>query len=221
MANKLLTILKRNKIKIEVILDDINKRYQNVENLTNDEIIQLKKDIDEAKNSIYPIQIMNQKILSKIKIQIAIRTPSIKKDMKDSKSYNYNNILASKNKPAQAVYSVEELARKGDVKSQLLIGKTYLNGVIGFYGDIKMRDVGLGLKWLTVAYKAGSLEAGFLIATYEKSVLNTKNAIIILERLRQDSYRPAIKELMKIYKDDIRNENMSKYLELKMEMEMD
>lgn len=200
------------------ISKELESRLNNIDKLTAEEIDELNKEAEEVKKYIIKIKTLNKNILNKAYTKRALSTPKIKSKLKDKDSYEFNEVLLYQGKTAKSFDKLEVLAKKGDIESQFLIGKTYLNGVIGYYGEIKMKDVGLGLKWLTTAYKKGHLESGFLIASYEKSVLNTKGAIKIFEQLGKKGHKASLQQLVSIYKYDPLYENMERVLDIKRQL---
>lgn len=200
------------------ISKELESRLANVDNLTIEEIEELNRDAEIVKEYLVKIKSHNKEILNKVYTKRALSSPKIKSKLKDKESYEFNEVLLYQGKAAKSFEKLEIMAKKGDIESQFLIGKTYLNGVVGYYGEIKMRDVGLGLKWLTTAYKKGHLESGFLIASYEKSVLNTKGAIKIFEQLGKKGHKASLQQLVSIYRDDPLHENMERLLDIKRQL---
>jgi len=218
MSKNLVKIIEQSQIKIKKITLNIENELANIDYLTVEEIDELNKNIDIAKKIMHSIKESCKVISSKVNTKIALKTPTVKAKLKDKSSYAFNELLLHQGKPAKALSNLEDKAKKGDLESQFLTGKTYLQGVIGYYGDVKMKDSGLGLKWLTVAYKNGHQDAGYLIASYEKSVLNTKNAIKLFEKLGKDGHRKSLEELLNIYGNDPKHQDMSRVLDIKNEI---
>lgn len=210
-----LELLNSTEREYESLIFYMENSLNNIENLSQSEILEIEKNVKSIKSYLPEIEAEIKKLSTKVYNQRAMKDLTIKNKLSDKKSFEYNEVLLYQGKPAKAIKNLEELAKKGDVRALLLIGKTFLNGVIGFYNDKKMKDVGLGLRWLILAYKKGSLEAGYLIAVYEKSVFNIQGALKIFKDLEKKDYKPAFKELYEIYKNDPEFKDLNKALDLK------
>ncbi len=215
MSNDTLSILQDTQKKYDTIVQEIQKEANNIGSLSLEEIEQFNKELKELEEIVHRIKMAMSKITKKIYKQKALNDKNTKAHLKDKKSFEYNEILLSQGKQAKAIVNLEKRAKEGDVNAQLLIGKTYLHGVIGAYDNVKMKDVGLGLKWLTVAYKNGSDEAGFLIALHERAVFNVVNSIKLLEKLGRKGHLESLNELSYIYKNDPKYGNLEKLLDIK------
>jgi hypothetical protein len=127
--------------------------YLNVATLLND----LKVEVDRK--------------IKKKELVVKKSDPAYQKKIR-SGDFFYEADFILLDKPATAVKKLEPLARKGNIDAQMLIGKTFLYGVTGELGEVKMLDRGLGLMWLNQAWKSGNMDALYLIAEYEKSCFN-------------------------------------------------
>lgn len=204
------------KNKYKEIIEHYEEKILDPDSLDSKDIEMLKNELKELSNILYSIKNISKQTLSKLSIQKTKKeNPS---DLKNKESLAYNEIMISQGKSAKALLNLEKKAKRGDVESQYLIGKTFFHGVIGQYGEIKMKDIPLGLKWLNIAYKSKHMDSGYLIAMYEKSVYNTKNAIKIFDNLAQQDHIDSIKELINIYKNDPDYIDNKKVLELNMKL---
>lgn len=219
MRNKSpLAMLEENQKKYNNLIGKLEEAINNSEELDVASLEILEGELVALEKIVYKIKVTIKDIANKLFTLRAIRKPEIKSQLKDKKSIEFNEVLLYQGKPARAIKALEVRAKKGDHQAQYLIGKTYLQGVIGHYGDLKMKDTGLGLKWLQVAYKNGVIEAGYLIAVYEKSVLNMDRSVLLFENLAKKNHLKSMRELVLIYKNDPKHRSMEKLLDLKQKL---
>lgn len=213
-----LAVLAENKRKYNDLISKLEEAINNSEELDIASLEILEGELVALEKIVYKIKVTIKDIANKLFTLRALKKPEIKTKLSDKSSIEFNEVLLYQGKPARAIKSLEIRAKKGDHQAQYLIGKTYLQGVIGGYGDIKMKDTGLGLKWLQVAYKNGIIEAGYLIAVYEKSVLNIDRAVLLFENLAKKNHLKSMRELLLIYKNDPKHKSMEKLLDLKQKL---
>lgn len=218
MSNDALKKLEKCALLYNDVIEKLEAEINNAYSLTEKERETKKTQLDAIERKIYDIKCKLKIISSKLYTKRAKTDKVINKKLKEKDSVEFNEVLLNQGKPARAILNLEKKAKKGEVEYQYLIGKTYLHGVIGSHGEIKMKDVGLGLKWLQVAYKGGIDDAGYLIALYEKSVLNVKRAILLLEKIGKNNHLKSLEELILIYKNDIKYQNFEKVLDIQQKI---
>lgn len=210
--------LKANKERYEILIKKLEAIVNNTDDLDLESIEYLEGELSHLEKIADQIKGGTQNIAKKIHTFLAKKDPKVAMAIKDKESVEFNEILLHQGKPAKAIFRLESKAKKGDVPSQLFIGKTYLHGIIGEHGEIKMKDVALGLKWLNLAFENGEKEAGYLIAVFEKSILNIDRAVQMFESLSQDDHLKSLNELAIIYKDDPKHQNLEKLLDVKQKL---
>lgn len=214
MKNSPLEKLEMNKKKYNELVNQLEDMINNTDELDLESLEYLEGELAFIEKVVNSIKETTQKIAKMIHLQLIKRDKKINAKIKDKSSVEFNTVLSHKGKPARAIKRLESEAKKGDVDAQFFIGKTYLNGFVGKHGEIIMKDVGLGLKWLTLAFKNGNVEAGYLIGVFEKSLLNIDRAIVVFEKLAKDNHLKSINELAIIYKNDPKHKSYEKHLDM-------
>lgn len=212
--NSTLKKLEQNKENYNKLIEELDDAINAADELDLETLETLEGELASIEKIIYNIKITLKDMSSKIFTQKALKNKKVKPKLKDKSSIEFNEVLLYQGKPARAVNKLESLAKKGDPRAQYLIGKTYLHGVIGNHGNVYMKDSGLGLKWLHLAFKNGINDAGYLIALYERSSLNIDRAVQLLEKLGKTEHLKSLKELAYIYKNDPKHKSFEKLLRI-------
>lgn len=186
---------------LESLLDNETIIIENIESINN--------YFDDFENVLFKVKSTTQKIMSKL-------LTSKLKDNKnnDKESLEYNKSLLYSGKPALAIDQITKLAKEGNVDAQFLLGKTYLNGIIGRFNDKVFHDEGIAYKWLQLAYNKGHKDAGYLLAIAEQKVMNIEKAIKIYSKLAEQNHLKSLNELLIIYKNHPLYRNEQKYFSI-------
>ena len=195
--------------------EDYSKMVSELESLLDNESIiienieSINTYFDEFENVLFKVKSTTQKIMSKL-------LNSKLKDNKnnDKESLEYNKSLLYSGKPALAIDQITRLAKEGNVDAQFLLGKTYLNGIIGRFNDKVFHDEGIAYKWLQLAYNKGHKDAGYLLAIAEQKVMNIEKAIKIYSKLAEQNHLKSLNELLIIYKNHPLYRNEQKYFSI-------
>ena len=207
--------LEKNRKQYNDLIKELDVAINNAEDLDVETLEILEGELASIERIVYNIKITLKQLSNKLFTHRAIKDQKTKSMLKDKSSIQFNEVLLYQGKPARAINNLEAKAKKGDPESLYLIGKTYLHGVIGAQGHVYMKDSGLGLKWLHLAYKNGIDDAGYLVGLYEKSVFNVEKAIKIFETLGKKDHLKSLKELTFIYQNDPKYKSMEKLLSVK------
>lgn len=214
MNNSTLKKLEMNKKKYNTLINNLEELVNDTNELDIESLEYLEGELAFLERIVYSIKSTTQEIAKMIHLNLVKKDRDTNKKVKDKTSVEFNTIVGLKGKPAKAIQRLESKAKKGDLESQYAVGKTYLYGVIGEHGELKMKDVGLGLKWLNLAFSKGHTESGYLIGVFEKSMLNVDRAIKIFEKLAKNNHLKALNELAIIYKTDPKHKSFEKHLDI-------
>lgn len=162
---------------------------------------------DDFENVLHKVKSTTNKIIKKI-----LLTNLKENKNSDKESLEYNKALLYGGKPHKAIEQITKLAKDGDVEAQLTLGKIYLNGIVGQFNEKLFNDEGLAVHWLGVAYKSGSIDAGYLLGIAEQRVLNVEKAVSIFSKLAEDDHLRSLNELLIIYKNHPVYKNDDKYI---------
>lgn len=195
--------------------EDYSKMVSELESLLDNETViiedieSINNYFDNFENVLFKVKSTTQKIMSKL-------LTSKLKDNKnnDKESLEYNKSLLYSGKPALAIDQITKLAKEGNVEAQFLLGKTYLNGIIGRFNDKVFHDEGIAYKWLQLAYNKGHKDAGYLLAIAEQKVMNIEKAIKIYSKLAEQNHLKSLNELSIIYKNHPLYKNEQKYFSI-------
>lgn len=203
-----LELLKKNQDEYSKMISELESLLDNDNVIVND-IEEINNYFDDFENVLFKVKSTTQKIISKI-LQKKIKEDKIS----DKESLEYNKTLLYSGKPAIAIERITDLAKKGNIDAQYLLGKTYLNGIIGKLEDKTLHDEGLAYKWLQLAYTNGHKDAGYLLAIAEQKVMNIEKAIKIYSKLAENNHLKSLNELLIIYKNHPLYKNEIKYLSI-------
>lgn len=206
--------LENNKKKYNELINKLEDMINDTDELDIESLEYIENELLSVQKIISSIKRTTYEIAKKLQFQLIKKDKKVNEKYKNKSSVEFNEVVAYKGKPAVAMKRLENEAKKGDVDSQLKLGKNYLHGTIGQHGEIIMKDVGLGLKWLSLAFKNGSSEAGYLIAVFEKSMLNVEKSISIFEKLAKNNHLKSMNELAIIYKNDPKFKSYEKHLDI-------
>lgn len=195
--------------------EDYSKMVSELESLLDnkDVIIEdfekINSYFDDFENILFKVKDTTQRLIRKILIK------NLKENKNNNKeSLEYNKALLYSGKPAIAIQEITRLAKEGDVNAQFLLGKTYLNGIIGNHKDKMFHDEGLAYKWLKLSYNNGNKDAGYLLAIAEQKVMNIEKAIKIYSVLAEENHLRSLNELLIIYKNHPIYKNEQKYFSI-------
>lgn len=186
-------------LELESLLDNETVIIEDVE--------EINTYFDNVEKLLYKIKQTTSKIIKKLLVA------DVKsKNNSDRDSLDYNKALIYSGKPHKAMEQITKLATEGDVDAQTFLGKTYLSGIIGPFGEKLFYDDGLSVHWLKQAYRLGSADAGYLLAVAEQKVLNIESAMNIYNSLAEQDHLKALNELLIIYQNHPMYKNEQKYL---------
>lgn len=220
MSNDPIKLLKMNQEKYSQLIDELEEAVDNAIDLDLEVLDELEGELNSFEKIVFSIKTMTQDITKKIFRYKAKHDKKTQKIVKEKDSLEFNEIMLFQGKSAKYLAKIEERALNGEIDAQYILGKTYLQGIIGNYGELKMKDVSLGLKWLTQAYKKGHLDSGYLIALHEKTLFNTEKCIEILETLSEKNHLKSLNELSIIYQKDNQFKNTEKLLKIKQKLHL-
>lgn len=208
MSNSGLDKLVKNQKEYEKMVSELEYLLDN-EDIIIEDVEEINSYFDSVEKVLYKIKNTTSKIIKKILVS------DIKKNKNlDKESLEYNKALLYGGKPHKAIEKITSLANEGSMEAQLLLGKTYLTGIIGNFGERLFLDDGLSVIWLNRAYKSGSIEAGYLLGVAEQKVLNIENAINIFNTLAEKDHLRSLNELLIIYKNHPVYKNDQKYFNI-------
>lgn len=178
----------------EILIEDFNK---------------INSYFDDFENVLFKVKDKTQKLIKKILIK------NLKENKNnDQESLEYNRALLYSGKPAKAIQEITRIAKEGNPEAQYILGKTYLNGIIGNFNDKMFHDEGIAYKWLKASYNNGNKDAGYLLAIAEQKVLNIEKAIKIYSKLAEENHLRSLNELLIIYKNHPLYKNEQKYFSI-------
>lgn len=205
MNNEGLNKLLNNQKEYEKMVNELESLLDN-EDIIVEDIEEINAYFDGLEKVLYTIKNTTSKIIKKLLI-----TDLRKNNNKDTESLEYNKALLYGGKPQKAIDKITSMAEKGNPDAQVLLGKVYLTGIIGPFGERILLDDGLSVLWLNRAYKNGSVEAGYLLGVAEQKVLNTERAVSIFSELASQDHLKSLNELLIIYKNHPKFKNEKKY----------
>lgn len=200
--------LKDNQLSYSKMVSELESMLDN-ENIMIEDSENINHYFDEFENILFKVKSTTQKIISKL---LLINLKETKNNDKDS--LEYNKALLYSGKTAIALDQITTLAKKGDIEAQFLLGKTYLNGIIGKFNEKNYHDEGIAYKWLQLAYNNGHKDAGYLLAIAEQKVMNIEKAIKIYSKLAETNHLKSLNELMIIYKNHPLYKNEQQYFKI-------
>lgn len=92
--------------------------------------------------------------------------------------------------PEEGIIQLENIAEKGSVVAQTVIGKIFMFATHGIE-----KDRTKALKWLTLAYRQGSVEAGFFLAKMYEFQTDIDQAVGLYKDLAERKFSPAYHSL--------------------------
>lgn len=200
--------LKKNQEKYSKMVSELESLLDN-ENILIEDFENINSYFDDFENVLFKVKDVTQKLIRKILIK------KLKEDNNnDKESLDYNKALLYSGKPAKAIQEITRMAKSGDINAQFLLGKTYLNGLIGNHQEKMFHDEGLAYKWLELSYNNGNKDAGYLLAIAEQKVMNIEKAIKIYSVLAEDNHLRSLNELLIIYKNHPIYKNDQKYFSI-------
>lgn len=200
--------LKKNQEKYSKMVSELESLLDN-ENILIEDFENINSYFDDFENVLFKVKDVTQKLIRKILIK------KLKEDNNnDKESLDYNKALLYSGKPAKAIQEITRMAKSGDINAQFLLGKTYLNGLIGNHQEKMFHDEGLAYKWLKLSYNNGNKDAGYLLAIAEQKVMNIEKAIKIYSVLAEDNHLRSLNELLIIYKNHPIYKNDQKYFSI-------
>ena len=213
--NDPIKLLEINQEKYSELISELEQAVNDAVDLDLEILEDLEGELNSLEKVVYSIRIMTQNLTKQL---FRYKAKNNKNALKEKKSLEFNEIMLFQGKSAKYLSNIENLAINGDVNAQYLIGRTYLQGIIGHYGELKMKDISLGLSWLLQAYNKGHFDAGYLIALHEKSLFNIKESLKILENLAENNHLKSLNELAIIYKDNKEYQNYEKLLKIQQKL---
>lgn len=200
--------LKKNQEKYSKMVSELESLLDN-ENILIEDFENINSYFDDFENVLFKVKDVTQKLIRKILIK------KLKEDNNnDKESLDYNKALLYSGKPAKAIQEITRMAKSGDINAQFLLGKTYLNGLIGNHQEKMFHDEGIAYKWLKLSYNNGNKDAGYLLAIAEQKVMNIEKAIKIYSVLAEDNHLRSLNELLIIYKNHPIYKNDQKYFSI-------
>lgn len=210
-----LKLLEQNKAKYQNLITELNSILDENNLIVEEEELEyIEQELNLLENIVYNIKSATSIIISKV-----LKTKFVKENDTGNNGINkeslaYNEILLYQGKPQKAVENITNMASKGNIEAQFILGRTYLNGVLAKNGELVFRDKAKAFIWLQKSYDNGLIEAGYLLGVAELKDNNISRAIDIFESLSRKNHMKSLNELLLIYKNNSNYKNQEKYLRI-------